>query len=270
MTNYGRFRALAIIVQPLLPVLLFGEAIPALDGNALRVFARFLGVREPIRKPKVRKIIFDRLLPLIKKANPSVFNQSVMELGALICRPRNPNCLVCPINSGCFAYKKNLTGEIPVRVKAKPVPSYLYGAAIIWAGNKTLITRREYNTMLGGLWEFPGGKLNTGLPIELILCQSILEQTGVRVRVLISYGVVEHRYSHFKKVLHAYKCELISKQFDILSSLAGKDNIKWIKLSEASDYPLDKATRKVIDLVKEKKESKSQRVAPQFLGSVQP
>ena len=91
-------------------------------------FARFWSITEPIQKLSVKKTIFKRLLPIIQTLNPREFNQAVMELGALVCRPHKPDCCACPINDNCIANIKNLTEKIPQRLQRRSTPQYLYGA----------------------------------------------------------------------------------------------------------------------------------------------
>ena len=229
----------------------FSEAVPALDGNALRVFARFWGITDIVYKSNVRKMIWSRLLPIIETTNPSHFNQSVMELGALICRPRNPQCDICPVGNFCVAKERNLTSQLPVRARSRPTPRYTYGAGVIWSNETVLIQRRNYNVMLGGLWEFPGGKLITTNSFENALSQKIYEQTALQVRVLKYYCEMKHAYSHFKIVLHTYKCELATCNAGRPNRTAMTDDLRWVNLTELSNFPFDKATLKVIDLVRQ-------------------
>ncbi|MBT5855806.1 A/G-specific adenine glycosylase, partial [bacterium] len=82
----------------------FDTPVPVVDGNVLRVFTRYWGIDDDIRDAKVRKTLFDRLTPYIESSrDPSSFNQGIMELGALICSPKSPDCSVCPIREECYA-----------------------------------------------------------------------------------------------------------------------------------------------------------------------
>jgi len=81
-----------------------------------------------------------------------------MELGALVCKPKNPNCSSCPVQQHCFAYLHQKTDELPYKSPAKPIPHHHIGIGIIWKNGKILVAQRREDQMLGGLWEFPGGK----------------------------------------------------------------------------------------------------------------
>ena len=229
----------------------FGQAIPALDGNALRVFARLWGITDPIHKSKVKKMVFGRLFPIVERVNPSEFNQSIMELGALVCRSRHPECDKCPLSNDCVAKADNTTSQIPASIEAPSTPRYAYGAGIIWRDDKVLIQRRNYNAMLGGLWEFPGGKLNEVTCFENALLRKIRDQTELRVRILNHYCDVKHAYSHFKIVLRTYKCELMTGDSRGTYQVRIRDDLKWVKFTELASNPFDKATLKVIDFVKQ-------------------
>ena len=102
----------------------FGQPVPVVDGNVLRVFARFWGIFDDIRKTKVRNVLFEKLKPFIAEENPSDFNQAIMEIGALICKPKSPKCAECPLNTDCFAHNANQTDKLPFKSASKPVPHY--------------------------------------------------------------------------------------------------------------------------------------------------
>jgi A/G-specific adenine glycosylase len=228
----------------------FGQQVPAVDGNSVRVFTRFWGIKEDSRKQTVRKSIFERLKSIISSVDPSRFNQSVMELGALVCRPKDPQCVVCPLRKNCYAFEKNLTHCLPLRSKKKPVPTYEYGAAVIWDDNgKVLISRRKNNGMLGGLWQFPGGRQNVVRQSEVAIYDLVKQTVSVNFTVISEYCQVKHAYSHFKILLTAYKCELYSKRDRVAAAVDDEQVSKWIKFSDINQYPFDKASLKVIDVI---------------------
>ena len=138
----------------------FGQPVPVVDGNVLRVMTRFWDIDKDIRKESTKKEIFNRLDPIIQQLSPSEFNQGLMELGALICKPRDPECGICPIQNDCLASKLKKTHLLPVKSKRPPVPHHVIGVAIVEKNREVLIARRRPTQMLGGLWEFPGGKKN--------------------------------------------------------------------------------------------------------------
>lgn len=224
----------------------YHNPVPVVDGNVLRVFTRFWGIEEDIRSPKTGKKLFNLLAPIIERTDASSFNQAIMELGALVCSPKNPACDECPLQGQCVAHAKKMTNRLPHKSKKPPVPHYEIGVGVIWQNNKILIARRKTDQMLGGLWEFPGGKQNPGEPIEETVVREIREETGLSVAVLGEYCIVKHAYTHFKITLHAFKCAVLSGTPEPKSA----DEIRWISLEEMEQYPFPKANKRVLDSIR--------------------
>jgi A/G-specific adenine glycosylase len=224
----------------------FGQPVPVVDGNVLRVFCRFWGIDSDIRQPRVRVALQSRLEPFIAKAPPSAFNQAIMELGALVCRPKSPHCSSCPLAGDCVEYRDHRTAELPLKSKRKPVPHHQIAVGIIWQDGNILIGRRRQDQMLGGLWEFPGGKQQPGESLEETAQREIEEETGLRVRVASPYCQVNHGYTHFKITLTAFRCEWVAGEAKPVST----DELRWVRLDELDDYPFPKANIKVFEAVR--------------------
>lgn len=223
----------------------FGEAVPVVDGNVIRVFARFFGIEDNSGDMKMRVALFERLTPFIKKHQPSDFNQAMMELGAMVCKPKNPQCTACPLQSECVAFQTNCIHELPVKSKKAKVPHYDIAVGVVWKRRKILIGRRKTDQMLGGLWEFPGGKKQLGETLQETVAREIREETGLVVTVGEPYCVVKHAYTHFKITLTAFRCDYVSgKEVPHTTDL-----LKWISPHALLDYPFPKANRRVTEAV---------------------
>ena len=220
----------------------FNNPIPVVDGNVLRVFSRFWGSFEDIRSPKVRTVFFNKLKKYIQYSKPSDFNQAMMECGALICKPVDPSCDNCPLSSHCFAYKSQKVNELPVKSKQAKVPHYDIVIGIIKKNQKILITKRKQDQLLGGLWEFPGGKIEKNETEQIALKREILEETNLKVKGLSKLATVKHAYSHFKITMHAYLCDYESGNVKISSA----DDFKWVLFEELTKYPFPKANIKIL------------------------
>ncbi len=219
--------------------------VPVVDGNVLRVFTRFWGIAIDIRLPSVRQEIFDRLMPAIATQTPSVFNQAMMELGALICTPTKPQCTRCPIQSDCVAYATDQTDILPIKTKAKPVPHYVIGVGIIRYQGQILIAKRKESGMLGGLWELPGGKQNKNEHIESTVTREILEETGLTVSIVQSLCIIKHAYTHFKITVHAYLCD--APHADAVAKSSSE--VRWVTPEALTEYAFPTATYKVFAAV---------------------
>ena len=171
-----------------------GERISVFDGNVRRVLSRFEArdVTEPPPPPR---------------GNPGDTNQALMELGQRICTPRHPKCDDCPVASQCLGRKRGEQGKWPKKKPTKAIPHHDVAIGVIWKGSRVFVQRRKEEGLLGGLWEFPGGKRERGETYEQCLRREIREETGFRVKVGKPITIVHHRYSHFSVELHAYRCE---------------------------------------------------------------
>jgi A/G-specific adenine glycosylase len=225
----------------------FDQPVPVVDGNVLRVGCRFWGIATDIRHPRARTELQSRLQPFVSAMSPGVFNQALMELGALICRPQSPRCHGCPLAADCVAYQQNRTAELPVKSKRKPVPHAQIAVGIIWKAGTVLIVRRRQEQMLGGLWVFPGGKQKPGESLAETVYREAAEATGLQVRVDYPYCQVQHAYTHLQVTLTAFRCTWIGGDAMPLRS----DGLRWVRLNELDAYPFPKVNLKVLAAVRE-------------------
>jgi A/G-specific adenine glycosylase len=220
----------------------FGEVVPAVDGNVVRVFTRLLGIRKDSTKPALRRALTKQVAGAIAPRRAGDFNQAVMELGALVCKPRNPDCSGCPLRQWCVAHAKGLTARIPYRPRRQPVPHIDVAACVIRRGDRVLIARRRPDQMLGGLWEFPGGKQEPDETIEETAVREIAEELGIEIRVGRKLGAIQHAFSHFKMTLHVFECRPLRGRARAVTV----DAVKWVAVDDLRDFPFPAADRKVL------------------------
>jgi A/G-specific adenine glycosylase len=173
-----------------------------------------------------------------------------MELGATVCIPRKPKCSICCLKNVCLAYRHNLQDSLPVKNNKKPIPHYDIAAGIIWQRKKILISLRPSKGLLGGLWEFPGGKKENGETLEECLKREVKEELGISTRVKEPFMEVKHAYSHFKITLHTFHCEVISGKPELKVQETKQSYIedwRWVTLKDLNEYAFPAANRKVID-----------------------
>ena len=176
------------------------------------------------------------------------FNEALMEFGALICTPRNPKCAVCPLAKYCEAKKRNLQDQLPIKTKRKPLPHYDVTAAVIRRNGRILIAQRPLGGRLGGLWEFPGGKVEAGETLPQCLRREIKEELGIRIKVGKPITSIDHAYTHFKITLHAFECELVSGKPQALQV----QDFKWVRMSELKQYAFAKTDLRIIEALRSK------------------
>ena len=226
--------------------LAFGLDEAVVDGNVARLLSRLFDLETPIDTSAGQKALWGYARTQLPEGRAADYNQGLMEFGSRVCRPRNPLCETCPLQAHCQAFAAGRQTERPVkRLKAK-MPHYLVAAAVMRDADKLLITQRPAEGLLGGMWEYPGGKIEAGESLENCLRREILEELGVNVEVGRSLGVYKHAYSHFKVTLHAFECRLPAGQQ--LQKLAVAE-LAWVHLDQLSGYPMGKIDRLIsIDL----------------------
>ncbi|MEX0594179.1 MAG: A/G-specific adenine glycosylase [Balneolaceae bacterium] len=223
----------------------FGEPRAVVDGNVIRVMTRFFGIEEDIRRSTTRNRIQKIVQSMIPSDRPGDFNQAVMELGATICTPHNPACNHCPLASECTAYRTTATDRIPWKSPAKRVPHHQIGVGILLNDqNETLIALRPEDVMLGGLWEFPGGKQKKGESIEQTVHRELSEELGIEIDSLKPFHTLDHAYSHFKITLHAWTCKLSPTSPEPIARTS--QEIRWVPMNQLADYPFPKANRTLV------------------------
>ncbi|MBU0519699.1 A/G-specific adenine glycosylase [bacterium] len=223
----------------------FDEPVAVLDGNVKRVLARWEALKSDIRSTRTVKALHELARKYLVQDKPGDWNQAVMELGAIICRPKQPNCGSCPAQEACATFQKGLVAEIPVVSRRKPIPHYDVTAGLIWDDGKLLITQRKENGFLGGLWEFPGGKQEAGESLEECLARELHEELDISVNVGEKAYTLKHAYTHFRITLHIYHCTIISGTPQAI----GCQRWLWVDPVQLDDFTFPKADRSIIESV---------------------
>ena len=230
----------------------FQKKHAVVDGNVIRVLARFYGIEDDIRSGKTKKRVQSFADDLISDEEPGDFNQAIMELGATVCTPKNPLCAQCPLSLDCIAYQTVKTDTIPYKSPAKKVPHHQIAVGLIVnQKNELLIALRPNDVMLGGLWEFPGGKKENGESLTETVSRELTEELDVEIGVYKKFKKLKHAYSHFKITMHAYWCSVVK---GTPKPISGKE-LRWVSLSEIDQYPFPKANKTLIDELKQMENS---------------
>ena len=224
----------------------FGEPCAVADGNVKRVLARFQLIDTPVNEPKAAKYFKESAEAFLDRSNPGRFNQAMMELGALVCTPANPKCPDCPLNPTCRAFKEKTAHEYPKRIKKARIPEYHIAAGVVWKNTRVLITQRKPEGLLGGLWEFPGGKILKGETPSEACIREIKEEVNLNVAAEERIAQVRHAYTHFKIVLEVFRCDYRSGRV----KLKGPVDFRWIRLHEIEKFPFPGANRKFFPMIK--------------------
>lgn len=212
-----------------------------MDGNVRRVVSRLFDLRNP-----VREAVAAAAGPLVAQ-RPGEVNQALMDLGATICTPRSPRCSDCPLETLCLARARDTVHLRPGRRPRRERPHYDVAAGVIWNDGRLLIARRPPEGLLGGLWEFPGGKPEPGERLEDAAAREIREELEIEVEVGDRMVSVDHAYSHFEITLHAFHCRYLSGR----PVARGCSAFAWVRPEELEDYAFPAANRRILERLAE-------------------
>ena len=180
---------------------------------------------------------------LLPEGRAGEFNQALMDLGAMVCTPRAPSCQKCPLANQCRAKQMGRQEEFPVRKPRRSLPHHIVTAGVVWnSRGRFLVTQRPLDGLLGGLWEFPGGKQEPGETLEQCLQRELAEELNIEVAVKAPLTVVQHAYTHFRITLHAFHCDWISNQ----PQAVGCADWRWITIEDVERFAFSTADHKII------------------------
>lgn len=224
----------------------FGEPRAVVDGNVKRVLSRIVAIDIPVNQSASMKIFGEHADELLDRGDPGKFNQAMMELGATVCLPRRPLCKECPVQGYCEAYRTGKQTSYPVRQRKRKVPKFDIAVGVVSKGDRILITRRKEDGLLGGLWEFPGGKIDKGESSEAACKREIREEVNLEVEVTGLITHVNHAYTHFKISVDVYACRY--RAGDVV--LDGPVDYRWILVDETDEYPFPAVNHKIFPYLK--------------------
>ena len=219
----------------------FNAPVPILDGNVRRVLAR---LRAHDRPPARDQALFWQWShELLDPQRPRDFNQALMDLGATLCTPRQPLCDACPWQRHCAAYAAGEPSRWPVSEEHKPVPFQVIGVGVVLnADGEVLIDQRLEEGLLGGLWEFPGGKQEPGETIEACITRELQEELAIEVTVGQELISVDHAYSHKRLRFVVHVCRWLSGEPKPLAS----QQVRWVLPDDLGNYAFPAANAKII------------------------
>ncbi len=217
----------------------FGESEPAVDANSRRVLSRLFDLARPT---PVRLEARARSLLGAAPGRAAELNQALMDLGATVCRSVSPLCGECPVRAFCAARARGTVAGRPPPRGARALPHYSIAAAVVWRRGRVLIARRPEDGLLGGLWEFPGGKIEPGESAPEAARREVREEMGIAVEVGDLIDAIRHTYSHFRITLHAYHAAWVSGKVRARSATAWR----WVEPRLLSSFAWPAANRRIV------------------------
>lgn len=250
LKGIGRYTAGAIAS------IAFDEPAPVLDGNVIRILSRLTDLTDDVTLAATKKHLWQLAADLVPAQRPGDFNEALMELGQTVCLPADPRCMVCPLTAVCRARQRGTQLERPVRPPRKRIPHYDVVAGVIWentsrnsisVGARFLIAQRPLDGLLGGLWEFPGGKQEPGETLPQALQREIREELGMTIEVSQHLTSIKHAFTHFRITLHAFHAMHSGGAPQHL----GVANHTWVTLADLDNYAFALTDRKIIAALRE-------------------
>jgi A/G-specific adenine glycosylase len=247
LPGIGRYMAGAILSQA------FDRPEPILEANSQRVLARLLAWDGDLKATATKTRLWEAAALLVPAQGAGEFNQALMELGALVCVPRSPRCLVCPLTAQCEANRRGLQDALPtVGPRPAPLASSEACAVVASQGGKALVVRRNSPGLWAGFWEFPTIHLegadpagrSFGEPVDL--AEGVRRLTGVNVRLgekrkTIKYSVTKHRVT-----LDVYPADAVGGD---LQAGPGLSDARWVDPGGLAELALSSAGRRLASAV---------------------
>ena len=221
----------------------FGQPLPVVDGNVLRVVTRLFALRDDIRQTVTKNKVRGLLQEIIDDKAPGVFNEALMELGALVCTPQNPDCQSCPVAGFCLAKERGLTGEIPFKSPPRERRRAAHFVLVVRFRAKFLLVRRERPGLLSGMWEFPVLETRRLIHSNQKIKQHVQALTGAAVSKLTFGPELQHIYSHIHLRYQPVLAELEQAPRATLTD----QKAVWCRAEEFERYAIHRAHHKVLE-----------------------
>ena len=223
----------------------FDQPAPIVDGNVMRVLARVYNREEDLKKPAMINWMWEQATTLVQGRHPGDVNQAIMELGALVCTPRTPDCTHCPLKKICQAYAEGNVDSIPAKLTKSQSPRVNLAMALVLRKGKALLVRRPPYGLFGGLWELPGGELaGQETPLRGVR-RTLRAGVGLAVTSLHKTGSLEHVLTHRHFRVHVFYGEAQAGRVQ----REGFDAHRWLSPGALTSLPQSTLTQKVLELV---------------------
>jgi A/G-specific adenine glycosylase len=222
----------------------FNQPYPVRDANVERLFARLADIDRPLKQGATQKRLATMAEALLHRHNPRHYNQALMELGALVCTPKKPACSRCPVQIHCRAHRADTVEFRPLPTGKQRKIEITMACGIIRDGQRYFIQQRMPDDIWGGLWEFPGGRLEEGETPHQAAVREIEEETGWRISDLTPFATVVHHYTRYRVTLHGFTCELPCP--GVAPSLTAATRSEWVALEQLPEFPFPAGHRQLV------------------------
>ena len=207
----------------------FNEPKAVVDGNVYRVLSRYFNIDTPINSTKGIKEFKALATELIDVNAPSTYNQAIMEFGAIQCKPKNPDCITCPLNSSCFALQKNKINLLPVKLKTTKVSNKFMNFMVVISNDKQILfEKRTQKGIWQNLYQFPLIETDTSLSINTF-------KSHPKITEFIKTNTIDYRLYNEEDIIHKLSHQHLYTKFWIIET----DQLptKGIPIKDLKKYP---------------------------------
>jgi len=216
-----------------------GEARAVVDGNVFRVLSRYFGIDTAINSPTGKKEFFNLANELLDQEDPATYNQAIMEFGAIQCKPKSPNCGICPLNQTCFAFTKNQVNTLPVKIRKAAQKHRYLNYFVCKKDYQILVRERQAGDIWQHLYDFPSIETTE----EVSLTKSLFEESSFEGKVLEAFGT-EAKFTHLASKKHILTHQIIHLHFfslkNYIFNISKQKELKWVSLIELDELPQPK------------------------------
>lgn len=223
----------------------FNQDIPLVDANVERVFARVFDIDTPVKSVRAGREIANLASALLPSGRAREFNEALMELGALVCRPGRPECALCPLQGMCESHRLGIVDERPIKSKKQEITHLHVASGVLVHQGRIFIQKRLEYGAWPGLWEFPGGRIEKGETPEEAVVREFFEETEFQVVVRNPIRVIEHGYTRYRITLHTFYLSLSNGNCDPVLHAAEK--YRWVRPEQFTMHAFPAGHRKLID-----------------------
>lgn len=231
----------------------FDTRAAALDGNVMRVLGRWLGVTEPVNQADVKAMLWQVAQTLVPVKNPGDYNQALMELGALVCSPKRPECKRCPLVRTCAAKKMDLVNELPRKLPRAAPQRVTHVIVALYQeeeqGRRYLFQQRDQRGLWARLWQLPTIENFTTAPNSKQIKAAIEPRFKVKWSKLQKLGTFPHQTTHRTITFELWQGPLMVGQVSPSFVLDARATV-WRALNNIDDLPLANPQRKAVETLK--------------------
>ncbi len=232
LPGIGRYTAGAIAS------IAFDRRSPILDGNVIRVLCRLDRIETDPRERKTQEMLWSRATEILPRQRCGDFNSALMELGATVCVPRSPQCLLCPVREHCQAFACGMQEKIPLPKRAAPTPLLRRATYCIRHGGEYLIEQRPPRGRWAGMWQFVTIDVGDGTKSQKARSLPIATERPKRM------GLITHALTHRRYEFEVFVCRSRTSQLSPTHS-----NLRWTTLENLKEFPLPRPHVRIAEML---------------------